>query len=356
MRFFVHSSYELNTKAEWLGWPVRARGSELGWSVSIPGHRALLGGDFTCDLPLPGMMAQPHHCHAERTPSGRLFVEALSGYLIVNYRAVGRALLGPDDVLYVGRAKLELDPPRERTRAARASDPETHLGELVELASEFPREVMANPVFPLLFLEDPRLPARFSPSALCQFLQHEGSDEALWSFASNHERPLFRSFAARSPWVTPALLARLAHDIEPRVRAYAAQNPRAPSPILSRLAVEGSYEVRAGVARNPSTPPEVLHQLAYGAELLRAHVACNPSTAPDTLAALSDDESDAVRRGVARNPSAPLALTERLLSDVDGVVQWHAAYRLRAALSSPPLVSEPDDQPTPDTQESLPTV
>jgi hypothetical protein len=350
MRFFVHNSHELNAKAEWLGWPncalVSPQRSQSGWTVTVPGNRALLGGDDSCDLTLPGMMAQPHHCYAERTPSGRLFVEALSGYLIVNYRAVGRALLSPEDILYIGRAKVELAPPLRRAEAKRAAHPDTSPDELLSLAAEFPGEVIGNPALSLLLLEDPTWPSRLSPSALCQVLQHEDAPASFWSYAAHHERPLYRSYAARSQWAPPELLQHLTNDAEPRVRAYVAKNPSAPPALLSMLSRDTFPDTRANVARNPSAPVAALLELASdSSDALRACAALNTSLPLELLFTLADDDAELVRRGVVRNPCVPFALLEYLLSDPDGVVQWHAANRLRSG-TRPAVARNVDDEPT----------
>ena len=88
--------------------------------------------------------------------------------------------------------------------------------------------------------------------------------------------------------------------------------------LIKQLYNHKEAAVRRGVAANPSTPVATLVQLATDEySYIRWEVAANPNTPVATLVQLATDEDSEVRRGVARNLNTPVATLVQLASDAD---------------------------------------
>lgn len=150
-----------------------------------------------------------------------------------------------------------------RLGKALAQNPNTPADLLLgKLAERFPVEVLQNPVFPLLFLENPGVLDEITPRILHGMIQHPRAPRALLEWAAAHPDKLRRAWVADNPAVPEDLLVRLASDEEPVVRASVARSRNAPQELLRRLAADGEEMVRLEVAKNPSTPSGALRRLS----------------------------------------------------------------------------------------------
>jgi hypothetical protein len=96
--------------------------------------------------------------------------------------------------------------------------------------------------------------------------------------------------------------ARPPHDTA--VLRALARNTRAPADMLAALASDDDEDVRYGVARNPSTPPSVLERL-YAEPQTRTSLAVNPSVPLTILTKLAGDPDSVVRYNLRFNRSLP---------------------------------------------------
>ena len=239
------------------------------------------------------------------------------------------------------------------TRAAVAAHPNAPLDLLLQLAGEFPAAFCANPVLPLLLLEQPDLPARMDPDALRRLLCYAGVPQSILRWIAAHAAPP-EAEAAR---LHIMLAGEVGADWPAHARAalWKAAPPSysdlllellglgaVPTWLLEVLAAMGDVEVRTAVARSPHTPrallrplrhagasgdlrsyalpaepgdPETLAWLATGGVYARRVAARNPMTLAPVLAQLAADVDRSVRQGVARNSAAPPALLARLATD-----------------------------------------
>ncbi|BAU13096.1 leucine rich repeat variant [Leptolyngbya sp. NIES-3755] len=146
----------------------------------------------------------------------------------------------PPEVL----AKLAIDT-HAKIRRAVALNPSTPIKSLLRLGKEFPNEIIENPIFFLLLLEDP-------------------------------ESQFVRLSLARSTTTDEAKLIQLFEENDPDIRCAIAQNPNAPLSLLVRF-VQESYQryddgsgttekvnrILRGFVQNPDTVASILEELAY---------------------------------------------------------------------------------------------
>lgn len=140
------------------------------------------------------------------------------------------------------------------TRKYVASNPNTPVEILQKLASEFPEEIMANPILDLLILESPQ-----SITAI-------------------------KMAIAQSPH-TPRRIYDVMVDFVSKMRQ--AQNENTPPKILAQLAnKDESIPIRKAVARNSSTSKKTLDYLEKDEWHVLTEVAKNPNTSINALRSL----------------------------------------------------------------------
>ncbi|WP_146131521.1 hypothetical protein [Merismopedia glauca] len=108
--------------------------------------------------------------------------------------------------------------------------------------------------------------------------------------------------------ITPAIVKKLAENPYGDVRKEVADNIYTPISVLEKLADDVNPKVRQAIAAHPNTPIPTLEKLAGDPDPeVRQAIARNPHTPQPILQKLSRD-SMFVRRGVAENPNAPIAI------------------------------------------------
>ena len=261
-----------------------------------------------------------------------------------------------------------------------AQNPNTPADLLLELAEEFPAQLVNNPGFDIV-LENPNLVAQMSVKTLLGLLERDEASELLlatvaesgdpwvdpWVLAAIAKHPrtpehilqrllrssffviiafferklipenilnelaksrvpdLLKQIAKHSS--TPAyLLAQLVGDRDPNVSIDVANNPNAPLEVLEKLVAHPASAARVGVARNSKTPASLLDKLARdGHKTVRRFVAENTNTPPSCLEKLASDRHKTVRRFVAENPNTPPRCLEQLASDRERKVRRFVA-------------------------------
>lgn len=266
----------------------------------------------------------------------------------------------------------------EAALAARAADPNTDPAELLLLAGIVPGAFAANPVLPLLMLENPGLPAAFDPVSLGRLLSHPAVPTDLVAAIARLGHPdqaqAARLHIALAPaserWrdelaeaitdlptlpeddllalllaldAVPAwLLPRITRANSPRLEAARAAasgdwsalaalgKPAIAPPLdvsldeLAQMLQDERPAVRAAAAADPRLTPEQLAQAKLAEDwtdvdpLVYQAIASNPQSPPELLLAFATDRSalfTGVRRAVAHNPSAPPAALDMLADE-----------------------------------------
>jgi hypothetical protein len=270
----------------------------------------------------------------------------------------------PPDRPPAGATSFEWAALRPRLLDLIAANPNTDRDTLLLLLLHCPDEVLINPAFELLLLEDPSLlasrdePLRLavassptapeaairsllgdpSPAVLTALAAHPlAPPEALRAFTLSPDPPL-RTAAARHPALDPAWLDLLIRaGSTPALDAWSGSSGELTAPELALLLTAGEWG-RGLVARHPQTPPSWFRLLpppgppdaarARGfcclparftasdprteTPLVRHALASNPRLPPALLESLAEDTSVAVQIAIAQNPSATGQLLARL--------------------------------------------
>ncbi|MBD2577073.1 HEAT repeat domain-containing protein [Oscillatoria sp. FACHB-1406] len=242
----------------------------------------------------------------------------------------------------------------KQTRQLVAANPNTPTEVLLDLGAEFPKELLNNPVFTLIWLEQPDLVRVMPESTLAKLIECKAVPLFLLEQATNHPERRIRERAiakipveslpalvnntyediriqlAEHPQVAIAILEQLAKDESIWVRATVASRRQTPIPVLEALAKDTEREVRRAVAPHPSLPVPILERLALESDReIRWPVAAHPQTPLPSLEILAKDSDGQVRCAVAKNPNASVELLAQLQNDKNASVSRWAAYRLR---------------------------
>ncbi|GAB3637164.1 hypothetical protein GCM10027422_27540 [Hymenobacter arcticus] len=262
---------------------------------------------------------------------------------------------------------------------SKTANPDTPAQELARLAARYPAQALANPVLPLLLLENPAWFSELPEKALLALLGAlaDGpatAPPALLAAATPHKSAAVRAAAACLPALGATALATALHDADPAVRDAAYQHPLAalppaevPTAIAAslQLGLPQEHEVQYAsaelallgaapggwpaatidklllykkqldsllaerIAHDPALVAQLGRQVlaappAGGAaavpELLRGPLAAHPGTPAAVLLRLAASEQPTVRAAVARNPAAPASLLEALATDASEAV------------------------------------
>jgi hypothetical protein len=230
-----------------------------------------------------------------------------------------------------------------------ARNPNTPIEVLWQLGVDFPAEVLENPIFQLLQLEDFDLPAKIPHCTLISLLQCDRVPHLFMQYALGQQDYSLWLAVAYNPHTPASYLENLAHKSRRQdrelLRAVAA-HPHTPPLLLSNI-VEISYRLAQIVAENPHTPVSVLQKIlqiygrSYGLDrvfttLVALHPHLNPQLllqmylAPDETAAkslwlakqgstdaaqlveLANTAWDTLHLAVVRHPNTPTAAIEQI--------------------------------------------
>ena len=226
-------------------------------------------------------------------------------------------------------------------------NPATPYETLMKFASQYPEQLLDNPVFDLLFLENPNLLNDIPESALRSMLRREVCPESFLRWASKSEDEEVLLAVAMNADTPQEELEALADHTNKTVSEAVGLHVNLAGELTESwedvfqksVKMEEQSEkmedrhallygtglmpewlvfqrvlplkVRKKVASNPDTPVELrlelLQQLAKDEKwAVRREVARNPNTPGELLQQLAKDESSDVRGDVARNPNTPL--------------------------------------------------
>jgi hypothetical protein len=270
----------------------------------------------------------------------------------------------PHVIVHADEATDPETPPERLAELARseqlkpliAANPNTPVETLLALARENPREFLANPILPLLHLEDPRQLVEIEPLAALTVLRlmdvprwlisawSQHANEDVCDAAKLHVGQLDDPSSESSPSDAEAALEQTplyvhgsdTSNFPPlqlpdwialclsRHRDAAVRNAVAGSGIsvslLARFARQ--RDLRRAVAGNANTPPDVLGQLSHDADAsVREAAARNPQITGDILKNLARSQSSEVRANVAANQNTPVNILMGLAGDAEPFVR-----------------------------------
>lgn len=208
-----------------------------------------------------------------------------------------------------------------KTRLYVTANPNTPRDVLLKLGRSFPEQLLRNPVFSFLLLENPNLLSdlldEMPLNTLQDILKFEGLPAYVLQKFARHQDVWVRAAIAFNPYTPVTLLEELATDRE-AIRQSVAHNHNTPHNILEKLAKDISWLVRQAVAANPSTPQNTLEELSWDNQWhIRVAIASNPNTPTQILEKFRWDNDWGMRQALAQNPCTPVRILEQLASDSD---------------------------------------
>ncbi|HKD76360.1 MAG TPA: hypothetical protein VKB76_12735, partial [Ktedonobacterales bacterium] len=229
-----------------------------------------------------------------------------------------------------------------------AANPNTPADVLLRLVQRFPRQVVENPVLPLLLIENPQF-FKQHERELLPFLRVADVPAFMMNIMRISKDKLARDAAryhvqcggeAGQDWEQHAQTAirrrpyHIAKKSTPRlhgqgmVRRFCAV-PDVPAWLLTALAAHGADPVRLAVAAYPGTPPELLDFLAKDAhrDVVR-QVAEHPQGSPNIFFTHAS-RWNPLHRTAASHLKLPLQLMEDIVAN-------EADYELRRSLAQNP--------------------
>ena len=320
----------------------------------------------------------------ETTPPERL--RELAEQDIALARIVAKNPAAPPDLL------KELTSTGDKAvRKGATANPNTPSDVLLELGGQFPENLLDNPIFDLLLLENPNLLADMPKSSLKSLLKRDFVPASFLAWAGKQEDEDLFLAVATNPETSRAVLEKLTNHPNEAVQQAAklhvnwagemtegweeiaqeeidkgklkvvkkyqpydlflyqrgliseeklnvpadksgrekmASNPNTPVPLLEKLALDKNKDVRCELASNPNTPVPLLEKLALDKNKdVRCHVASNPKVPISLLEKLALDKNKDVRCHVAFNPKVPISLLEKLALDKNKDVRCHVAFK-----------------------------
>ncbi len=291
---------------------------------------------------------------AQQTSTSAKRLEVLAQKSITAKRLVAKNPSAPTQLLQ----KLANDSDIE-VRKAVASNPNTPHELLLQLGKAFPNELLNNPVFDLLLLENTCLQRTIPVDSYHELLKKEDISISLLEILTRNGNQeiaeaakLHVKFAGEITdgwqgiaeqalkniyyWEAIDSLKNLSEllDLLPDViinridvRQRIASDPNTPVTMLEKLgAIDVNNTIRGIVALNPSTPKELVEEIGIdlatkGSEWICDSLAQNPNTPTRVLQALSNSKFDCVLQHLALNPNTPDTILEDLATNKHHICQ-----------------------------------
>ncbi|WP_144864546.1 HEAT repeat domain-containing protein, partial [Hyella patelloides] len=225
-------------------------------------------------------------------------------------------------------------------KKALVNNPNTPTKVLFQLGEYFPQDLLFNPTFNLLYLENPNFVRELPVRTLFSLVLQHDTPRFILEYAAKHENKEIAessqlhvnlSGEINSQWHETAhkilkkhfnrythtekderFLGNLYEFILPHIFHYreykicVAYNQQSPNNILEKLALDNDKEVRLLVAKNKNSSTKILELLATDKDnLIRQTIAENSYTPAHILSQLAIDENNLVRQTIAENPHTP---------------------------------------------------
>ncbi|MBV6628285.1 MAG: hypothetical protein KI793_36090 [Rivularia sp. (in: Bacteria)] len=226
-------------------------------------------------------------------------------------------------------------------RANIAGNPNTPTDILLELGADFPQQLLENPVFSLLLLENPNFVADIPVATLLSLLKIDGVSPQFLELASNHDDVEVLLTIAMNP-KTP-LYALQALTTVQNIEVVEAAKLHV---TLAGEMQQGWHKAAISAMQTTNLPrdrqsemylwgigaiPEYLLK-TLDAEV-RLHIAQSSNTSEQILKNLAGDSYSRVRAVVAQNPRTPINIVEDLMGDVSNIVREAVSYHPHTPLT-----------------------
>jgi hypothetical protein len=215
-----------------------------------------------------------------------------------------------------------------------AGNPNTPTEMLLELGAEFPQQLLENPVFSLLLLENPNFVADIPFITLQRLLKLQEVSPQFLELATNHDDVEVLLTIAMNPKTPKTALQKLA-----RVQNIEVVEAARLHISLAGEMQQGWDEAAMMAMQSTNLPRDRQSEIylwAIGAipEYLlktldaevRLHIAQSLNTSEQVLAMLARDSYSRVRAMVAQNLMTPIDIVEDLMGDVSDIVREAVAY------------------------------
>jgi hypothetical protein len=208
---------------------------------------------------------------------------------------------------------------------------------LLQEGPRHPSALLANPVLPLLLLEDPNFYEKLNLNAASSELLTEQLPESFIDWVVSKKNTYLSSCLASNPHLTHEQTEMLITQLDRGTYADKfVKHLKSPGWFLEQMAWSNNHAHRLAVAKNPSTPNNVLLEMVQyesGTNRrlsvlqkppsasreqsleLRIALAKNPGTPSAALGILSGDSSILVVQGVACHESTEELILLRVLND-----------------------------------------
>ena len=280
----------------------------------------------------------------------------------------------------------------QAVRKAVVRNSNTPIETLFILGEYFPRDLLNNPVFEFLTLEDLKFVEKISSGAIASLIQQPNVPEFLLKYAASHKDKTIAYMAKMSVaisgemnegWheeaaivirethlkydildnyfdekevnkflVSSELLPNFLEFIPPVIlnnlefRRNLGKNSNATPNWLRQLANDSTRWIRNGVAKNPNTPLDILELLSRDRNyMVRRDVLENTNTTVEIVESLANDSSTEVRSGVAKNHKTPTYKLKLLAGDPSEQVRMQVAANPNTPAAKLELLAN-DEDPT----------
>ncbi|WP_052334310.1 HEAT repeat domain-containing protein [Kamptonema formosum] len=246
------------------------------------------------------------------------------------------------------------------TRKNVAANPNTPAEVLLQLGAEFPEELLNNPVFSLLLLENPHVAEQMPSATIASLVKREPVPLFVWEAAAKrNELKEILLEVANNPKTPLAILEKLAKSASGAVQQAAQLHVNLAGEMTERWEPAARKEIckiyfydkigawklshGASLVSPYQQGIEVLEKLGAIPELLISslpeiagyfpRMASNPNTAGSILAQLAKESDCKVRSAVGKNPNTPVSVLEMLAKDSDWMVRSEVAKNINLPVS-----------------------
>lgn len=248
------------------------------------------------------------------------------------------------------------------TRENVALNPNTPTQVLQKLGDEFSKEVLDNPVLPLLFLENPSiLDELFQPDTLGSLvLDTQTPKEVLGMLIYSKHIQLAEAAQLHVNWAGEMTFGwdeaaceaipittieyqetEYIRNLERKYIRHLANRALIPAPIINQLV---RYKgIRSLIAPNPNTSLKRPKRLAKNNDVSE-RIACNPNIPVELLEQLAQDKNSGIRLYVAMNSNAPVHLLELLAQDEIAGIRTHVAKNPNTPVQLLELLAQDEDK------------
>ena len=203
------------------------------------------------------------------------------------------------------------------------ANPNTPIDVLLKLGEKFPGQLLNNPIWSLLLLENSNLLNIVPKNTLISLLQYDLREHLIINTENN--KKLIPEF-----W-----FKKLVKSKSYRIRCYIARHPITSVDLLEELVEDKHSSVRCNVALNVNTTFNLLEKLVVDFDgSVRKQVASNSKTPVYLLEKLINDEYIYVRYRVAEHPKINSYLLDKLASDNDSNVRLKVAINAKTSIKT----------------------